>query len=187
MTLEHIKDIIPRTEEYKIYKSYKTCHGNLITEDGRECDTCNEMKPWESFVKNKNGVNWRLSKCRECIRKYRQENALMLNNKDKVRKSSIRAREKFREYRREYRRKNREQIRETNRRCRERNRKEINRKCREKERRLYLMGEYVVYCNEKCRILRDYDRKKWLLIRFRWMEVTTTKSRVKPWRKPKLF
>lgn len=60
------------------------------------------------------------------------------------------------------------------------------RKIRELER--YLKDEKIIYNWNVCRILKDYNKKEWILINVNWIRIFVRKYQVKPYiEKPLIF
>lgn len=92
--------------------------GNLIS---KECSGCHEIKPVSEFNKNKGHIDGLQPKCKECIKKYRQENKdkskeYRQKNKDRIKERKQeyyqKNKERFKERRQEYLQKNKDRIKE---------------------------------------------------------------------------
>src|SRR5574344_1510599 len=81
--------------------------GNLIS---KECSCCHEVKPVSEFNKHKRHSDGLHSKCKECRKKYYQE------NKDKIKEYNKKRyqenKDYYKEYKKTYNQENKEEIRE---------------------------------------------------------------------------
>ena len=90
----------------KIIRNYDN-EGNLIS---KECNVCHEIKPISEFDKNKRGIDGLQLKCKECRKKYYQDNAE--NFRERQKKYRQDNAESIKEYQKEYYKKNAESIKE---------------------------------------------------------------------------
>lgn len=81
--------------------------GNLIS---KECSCCHKIKPVSEFNKHKIAIDGLRPRCKECLKKYRQDNAESIREyKKQYRKNNA---ESIREYHKQYRKDNAEKIKE---------------------------------------------------------------------------
>ena len=81
--------------------------GNLIS---KECSGCHEIKLTSEFNKTKREIDGLRPRCKECLKKYRQDNAESIREyKKRYRKDNA---ESIREYHKQYRKNNAEKIKE---------------------------------------------------------------------------
>lgn len=81
--------------------------GKLIS---KECACCNEVKPVSEFYKHKPASDGLRPRCKECLKKYKQDNAESIKEyKKQYRKNNA---EKIKEYSKEYQKNNAEKIKE---------------------------------------------------------------------------
>ena len=132
-------------------------------EDGeiaaKECTGCEVIKTVNRFSKNKNKFGGLSSCCKECERKYRQENKKGLAEKN--RKYRQENKERIAEYRRKYYQENKESIAEYKRKYRQEN-KEIIRKYKQenKERIAEYSRKYKQENKESIRKYRQENKER---------------------------
>ena len=95
--------------------------GNLIS---KECSCCHKVKPVSEFNKYKIAIDGLKPRCKECLKKYRQDNAENIREyKKQYRKDNA---ESIREYNKQYYKDNTENIKKHHKKYYQENREEIN-------------------------------------------------------------
>ena len=162
-----------------------------INEIGRECSKCWQFKEWNLFANDKSNKYWYTCNCLECRNKMKKEyrKSYMWKIKDNNYKIIKRADPNYRkqEYKKhnEYVQKNKDKLKEKNR--YKDNKKEVQKR-KIREYNYYLKDEKVIYNWNVCRILKDYNKKEWILININWIRIFVRKYKVKPYKeKPLTF
>lgn len=100
--------------------------GNLIS---KECTYCHEIKPASEFNKDKSKIDGLRLKCKECLKKYRRDNAESIKEYQKQYQRDNA--ERIRERDKQYRKNNAERIREHKKQYRKDNAEDIKEYCKE--------------------------------------------------------
>ena len=101
--VKELSKIVGRKVIQRIYDS----EGKLVS---KECSCCHEIKPISEFNKHKIAIDGLRPRCKECLKKYRQDNAESIREyKKQYRKDNAKS---IREYHKQYRKDNAEKIKE---------------------------------------------------------------------------
>ena len=121
------------------------------------CSTCGELKGIDEFNVKKSASDGHQSKCKECEKKYREENKEQINERNKKYKEENK--EQIKEYTKKYRGENKEQMKEYWKKYREEN-KERRKEYRDK---YYKENkeQFKKYYEENKEQMKEYDKKRW--------------------------
>jgi len=154
-----------------------------IKENWRICNKCWLFKEWSEYSKSKNKYT---TTCKECRNKVKAEYRKTQHWKQMAKNHHIKYRADYkklkheREKSKEWRIKNKEHLILSRRKWFQENKKDIQERHKKTEYEKYLQWEFVIYNWNKCRILQDYNKKEWLLIKVWEFKIFVKKYQVKP-------
>ena len=172
------------TPEEAIKPMNKSWH--IIDEKGRECTRCKEYKEWDQFAKDKSSSTWHTPLCASCSSDRHRAYRSTWTGKIKTRNYKImyaRDPEKRRltnETHRKYVASRREELLARKKEWYYQNKEKLRKQKQAREKRQFSMWEYVMYEWQKCKLLSDFIRGKWCLVKVWDMRVYLPKKYLKP-------
>lgn len=161
-----------------------------INKNWRQCTICNEYKQWSFYSKDKSNKYWYTNNCKDCrnILKKQYRQTWIWKIKEKNYKIIKRADKEFRkmEYKKhaEYVEKNKDKLKAKN---WYKDLKLEAKKRKIREYNYYLQDEKVIYNWKICKILQDYKKWLWMLIKIWDFKIFVKKSQVKPYKEIKKY
>lgn len=163
-----------------------------IKDNWRVCTHCLQFKEWFLFSKDKTNKTWYTTNCLECRQNYKKEYRKtyiwkIIDKNNHIKKRADRE-YRQREYRlhKEYYQKNKEKF-KINNYYYKKNKKLIAEERKIREYNYYLQWEFVIYNNQKCKILQDYIKWKWVLIQVNEFKLYIPKYKLKPYKEKRKY